>query len=360
MSAFGHRVRQASLAALMLLPLPALAEVSAAFDAPTGRVIVTGLTRGERAMLISEPDRLRLRIASAASNRGMLVSLGGRPDALVVEPRFPLRPGAHYRLDLELAGEDHALSVNLAAAKAAVPMVAGFSPSQSVIPANTLRLYIRFSDPMARGQVRKSVRLLREDGGEVESPFLNLDMELWDPSQTRVTLLLDPGRIKQGVGPNVRAGAPLREGERYRLVIDGTMKSSRGAALGEDVELTFRAGPPEERAIALGEWNVATPPAESLAPLSVSFDRIMDSGALRRMLSVEGPAGERIDGRVATDGAGWSILPDRPWRIGSYTLQIAAELEDISGNTVSAPFDAPAGTIGTADAAVSLAFEIDK
>lgn len=360
MSAFGHMVRQASLAALTLMPLSALAEVSAAFDARTGQVIVTGLTRGERAALISDPDRLRLRIKNTASERGMLVTLDGQPDALAVEPRFPLRHGVHYSLDLNLMGEDLALSLILPAAKAALPTVTGFSPSQSVIPANTLRLYLRFSEPMARGQVRKALRLLQEDGREVDSPFLNLDTELWDPSQTRVTLLLDPGRIKHGVGPNSRVGAPLRQGERYRLVVVGTMTSARGAPLGENVEVTFRAGPPEQRAIAPGNWSVEIPPAGSLAPLSVAFDRIMDSGASRRMLFVEGPAGERIKGRISTDGGGWSIFPERPWSIGSYSLHIAAELEDISGNTVSAPFDAPAGTMGTADASISLAVEIDK
>lgn len=360
MSALGHLVRQASLAALTLLPLPALADVSAAFDAPTGRIIVTGLTAEERSALVSDPDRLRLRIENAASDRGMMVTLDGQPDALVVVPRFPLRSGAQYRLDLSPAGKDVTLPVDLPAANAPMPTVTGFSPSQSVIPANTLRLYIAFSEPMARGQVLKSVRLLQADGGQVDSPFLNLDAELWDPSQTRITLLLDPGRIKQGLGPNNRAGVPLKDGERYRLVVEGAMKSARGAPLGEDVELTFRAGPPEQRAIAPGDWGIITPPAGTLAPLSLSFDRIMDSGAVRRMLSVEDPAGDRIGGRISTDGGGWSIVPDRPWNIGSYTLHIAAELEDISGNTVSTPFDAPAGTIGTADAAVSLAVEIDR
>lgn len=63
-------------------------------------------------------------------------------------------------------------------AAAVVPALAAFSPSQSVIPANTLRFYLTFTEPTARRQVRDQIHLVRQDGKTVPSPFLNLEADL--------------------------------------------------------------------------------------------------------------------------------------------------------------------------------------
>lgn len=358
MSAFGHMVRRVSLAALLALPLPAKAEIAARFDTPTGNVVVTGLAEQDSKTLLSEPDRLRLRLGNATSERGMLLLVKAQGADLVIAPRFPLRPGNHYRIDLALEDEDVTLAFRLPATPPRAPEISGFFPSQAVIPANALRLYVQFSEPMARGQLAKSVRLVRADGSEVESPFLKLDAELWDPSQTRATLLLDPGRIKQGLGPNLVAGPALISGEAYRLVIQSNMTSARGATIGKDTEIAFRAGPSERHAIVPENWRAEAPSAGSLAPLSVAFDRIMDSGTVARLLSVEDHAGNRIEGRISTDGGSWTLLPKRPWLVGHYRLRIEPTVEDVAGNMISAPFDAPAGTIGTPDTVSFLPIEI--
>ena len=43
--------------------------------------------------------------------------------------------------------------------------------------------------------------------------WIGINQELWDPGMQRLTLLLDPGRIKRGVGPNLEAGLALERGE---------------------------------------------------------------------------------------------------------------------------------------------------
>ena len=70
---------------------------------------------------------------------------------------------------------------------------------------------------MARGDVYKHISLIRADGSRVPSAFLNLSWNFWDVGQQRLTVLLDPGRIKRGVGPNLKAGPPLAENEAYTL-----------------------------------------------------------------------------------------------------------------------------------------------
>ena len=37
-----------------------------------------------------------------------------------------------------------------------------------------------------------------KDFEAIELPFLEIDEELWDPAMMRLTLFIDPGRIKRG------------------------------------------------------------------------------------------------------------------------------------------------------------------
>lgn len=354
-----HLVRQAILAALTLLPLSAVAEVTARFDRVAGTVLIDGLEPHERARVLADPALLRLQVTGLQARRGMPVSVAEADAAVVVKPRFALRAGTDYTLIIEDEGKSRILVISVPAPKAPKPTVIAFAPSQSVIPANTLRLYLEFSTPMARGQVRRAISLWRGDGTKVESPFLALGPELWDRSQTRVTLLLDPGRIKQGVGPNLERGAPLEPGETYRLVVSDEMESAAGVPLGTVAEVVFRVGPAERRAITPETWQVLSPPAGSQAPLTVAFDRIIDSGTSRRLLQVQDANGQMVRGQIVTDGGGWSLTPEHPWRSGTFRLVVDPQLEDVSGNTPAAAFDARAGAIGAEKAPVVLTLDIN-
>ncbi len=351
-----YLVRQALLAALIVLPLPALAEVAARIDHVSGAIMVTGLEDADRAALLTNPELLRLQVARLDSTRGMPVTLRDQGAALSIQPRFNLKPGTAYVLDLN----GTTLEIVPPAAEATVPRLVGFAPSQAVIPANTLRLYLHFSEPMARGQLRDAVALLGRDGTAVPSPFLNLETELWDPSQTRATLLLDPGRIKQGVGPNAQAGAPLMTGETYRLVVSDAMQSAASVPFGQEASVTFRIGDAERRALVPEDWQILAPSAGSYAPVTVAFDRIIDSGTVLRLLTVKDPQGDPVRGQIETDGGGWSLIPNQPWQGGTYKLIVDPELEDVSGNTIGAAFDAVAGTIGTKQEPITLTFNITQ
>lgn len=243
-------------------------------------------------------------------------------------------------------------------AAAEAPVLSGFAPAAAEIPANTLRFYLTFSQPMARGQVRDAIRLVRADGSDVESPFLNLGVELWDPAQRRLTMIIDPGRIKQGVGPNVQAGAPLENGKRYTLIVARSMANAAGQAMGSDLRVPIRVGPAERRIVDPDMWIVAAPPAGSRALLTVRFARPMDSVASLRLIRAYGPDGAVVLGKVETDGRDWSLRPEGSWAPGAYRLVIAPTLEDVAGNTLHTPFDAQAGTIGTAAEPKEILFRV--
>lgn len=354
MSLTKHIVWRALLAALTLFPLQLAADVQVRYD--DGLLTVTGVDDESRLELLQNPEWVLLQVTSLASENGMPVSLASDGTTILIEPRFGLRPGTDYSLRL---GVEVELTVSLPALEAVTPKLLAFQPSQSVIPENTLRVYLRFSEPMARGQIRDLVRLYDEDGNDVPSPFLTLGPELWDPTQTRVTLLFDPGRLKQGVGPNAEVGAPLVDGKRYQLVVGAAMESAAGEKLGQDAAITFRVGAAERRAIEPANWQILVPPAGGNVPLSVSFERIMDTGAARRLITLRSPQGTLVVGQIATDGGGWSLIPNAPWVPGTYTLRVDPELEDVSGNTPGVPFDAAAGTIGTEQLPTFIEIEIN-
>ncbi|WP_171181262.1 hypothetical protein [Ruegeria sp. HKCCD8929] len=347
-------------ASLLLLPLSAQAETEARYVALEGSLIVSGLTSEDTALLLENPSLLRLQHAATPEAPGMLVSMTNDEDGLRISPYFALRAGTTYvaSIDWPEAAPFH-IEFTIERAAAAPPSLSAFSPSQSVIPANTLRFYLTFSEPMARGQVRDRIGLVGEDGQTVPNPFLNLETELWDNDQKRLTLILDPGRIKQGVGPNTLAGAPLVDGKRYRLVVSGEMQSAKGAPLGSELSVALRVGPAERRAINPDAWDVMVPAAGTSAPFSLAFDRIMDGGAVQRLLRLEGPDGDTIDGKLHTDGGGWSLTPHSPWQEGIYHLTVDPELEDVAGNTIRAPFDAKPGTIGSKTPPVSIEVEME-
>lgn len=351
-----HQVRQVLLAALVVAPFPAWAGVAALFEAETGRIVLSGLTAETREKIMVDQGRVRLTVKQQISSRSMPFTLREESDALAIDPRFSLRPGTKYVLDIGTEQFEIAIPAPVASA----PELTGFAPSQAVIPANTLRLYLGFSEPMARGQLFDMVRLVRSDGSRVESPFLNLETELWDPDQRRVTVVIDPGSLKQGVGPNIRSGAPLQVGQSYRLIISDRMKSAKGVSLNEQIKVTFKVGPPERRAINPSDWQVLVPEAETRTPFSVAFDRIMDSASAARLLKLEAPDGTKVNGEVLTDGGGWSVSPSSPWAPGRYRLIIDPELEDIAGNTPGAPFDAGAGTMGKDQKPTILSFKITR
>mgnify|MGYP003346898067 CR=1 FL=1 len=80
----------------------------------------------------------------------------------------------------------------------ATTLVTQIYPSADVLPENTLKFYVHFSAPMSRGHSYDHIRLLDEANRPVELAFLELAEELWSPDMLRLTLLMDPGRIKRG------------------------------------------------------------------------------------------------------------------------------------------------------------------
>ncbi len=221
------------------------------------------------------------------------------------------------------------------------PRVTAVFPATETVPANLLRLYLHFSQPMARELAYAGVRLLDDQGQSVALPFVIVPQELWDPAGQRLTVLFDPGRIKRGVGPNLELGPPLVEGRHYTLEVAGRPDAT-GLIMAAPFRHVFTVGPADRQSPDPDRWQLQVPAAGSRAQLRVLLDAPLDQALAERCLSVQGPEG-MLHGKasLADDGLIWTFVPEAPWRTAAHTLTVAADLEDPSGNRPGRPFDVP-------------------
>jgi len=290
-----------------------------------------------------------LRVVTVPDQPPVIGTYSTTQNAVRFTPRFPFDPGRSYAVTFEpsrlpSAGDGsaaiHAVVTAPAAPHTADTTVVRIHPSSPVVPANQLRLYIHFSAPMGRRGGEEFVSLLDERGRPVEDPFLPLDAELWNDDRTRFTLLFDPGRVKRGILPNEQMGRALRSGRRYTLVVSRAWKDAHGKPLAADFRHTFRAGPPDERALDPAAWTIETPAAGTRDPLQVAFGKPLDHALLQRALGVRRD-GRPIDGETAIieGDTGWSFTPREPWRVGAHALFVLTILEDPAGNRIGRAFE---------------------
>ncbi len=274
--------------------------------------------------------------------------------SLIFRPRFPLQPGLHYQTIFDpgalnpgvRAGvsESNRITTNFDIPKriaSEATTVEAVYPSTNRVPENLLKFYLYFSAPMSRGQVYRFVRLFDESDRVVETPFLEIEQELWDSDQRRLTLFIDPGRIKRGLLPLEEVGTALVAGKQYRMVIEQKWPDAREEQLNKSFEKTFTVGPPDRAPLDPQSWSLEEPRAHSREPLCVKFDEPLDYALLLRLLQVVEPGGTSVPGAAVVSNKErlWCFQPDEPWPGGEFYLSISTALEDLAGNKIGRPFD---------------------
>lgn len=269
--------------------------------------------------------------------------------AVQFEPRFPFDPGRSYSVRFDPARlptprSDKVLEQAIALpARALSPttVVTAVHPASGTWPENMLRFYIHFSAPMSATTSFDYVHLIDETGEEVTEAFLALDTDLWNSDYTRCTVFFDPGRVKRGVGPNLKLGRAIREGRRYTLVVDAAWPDANRQPLKSAFRHEIRGGPPIEKALSVKDWRVTAPATGSRDAVTVTFPWALDRALLARAVGVTFPDGRAVEGDSAV-GAGetsWTFRPRTPWQAGEYRLLVLTLLEDPSGNRVGRAFE---------------------
>ena len=263
---------------------------------------------------------------------------------LLFKPAFPLSPRIEYsiRFKHDELGE---FSGRFRVSGAAVPPpaeVVAIYPSSGRLPQNLLKFYVHFSQPMSKGEAYDHIRLLDAEGRVVQDPFLELAEELWDVDGKRLTVFLDPGRVKRGLRPHQEVGPVLGEGAEYRLEVGGAWRDAALQPIGKPFAKRFQTMAPDYDCPDPKEWRLTVPGAGTRQGLVIDFGEALDSALVGRLLEVhEGRERAPIAGvgRALRDETGWEFVPERPWAAQDYRLVVGSELEDLAGNSVRKPFE---------------------
>lgn len=263
-------------------------------------------------------------------------------ETLVFKPRFPFEPNVNYRAVVRSDPNFVVTSqFKLPSKSAPSTTVKQVYPTLDRLPENILKFYIQFSGPMSGGRVYEHIALIDSSGKAIELPFLEIDEELWDPEMTRLTLFIDPGRIKRGVRPLEEIGPALETGKSFTLRISRNWRDANGNPLGADFEKRFSVAPPDREMPKTANWVITPPVAKSSEPLRVKFDEAIDHGMAARVLRVVDATGKKVHGEVtlSDDDQAWNFQPSQPWDAGNYSLVVPSIIEDLAGNTIAKPFD---------------------
>ena len=286
-----------------------------------------------------------------AASGSELPPMAGRtevdPAGIRFVPRFGFSPGGTYRVLVGSgSGPPRQFTLTRPSDRGrATTRVEEVYPTARCLPCNQLRMYVWFSAPMSEGGAERHVRVLDDDSDEeLPDVLLAMEPELWDRTRRRLTVLFDPGRIKQGLRPNLEAGFPLAPGRAVRLVVDTELKDARGRLLAASFERRYDVGPDLRGHVSPAAWKVTPPVAGTRKPLVVRFDRPLDHALLLRCLSVHAgaePGGAPMKGVVAVgeEERSWAFVPRVAWPVGDHHLDVAPILEDPAGNSVARVFD---------------------
>jgi hypothetical protein len=292
--------------------------------------------------------------ANAATNQNLPPMAGSyrvQANVLRFEPQFPLEPGVSYRAVLQpgqLPGANNSTVAAITAVFQLPPretmpgtVVSRVYPSADVLPENLLKFYVHFSAPMSRGRIYDHIHLRDEKGKDIDLPFLEIDEELWDSTLTRLTLFIDPGRIKRGVRPLEEIGAALEAGKSYSLVIGREWKDAAGNSLKESFQKVFKVGPPDRKPPDPAQWKIESPPSGTRETVTIAFNKPMDHALSQHVISVAGPSGQPVQGTtvLADQERQWKFVPNNSWQAGGYQLVIQTTIEDLAGNNIGKPFD---------------------
>jgi hypothetical protein len=266
-------------------------------------------------------------------------------------PAFPLESGLRYRAVFDagqLPGASSAAAGKVTSVlqvpvqpERATTTVTQVYPSADVLPENLLKFYLHFSAPMSRGNIYEHIHLLNEANQPVELPFLELAEELWSADMMRLTLFIDPGRIKREVKPLEEIGPALVAGRRFTLVIGAGWKDANGNRLKRGFTKRFTVGPPDRSPPDPRRWGYQAPPIRTREPLAIDLAKPMDSALALRMIHVVDEAGREVPGQpLLTERERiWKFLPQHSWKAGRYSLIVETTIEDLAGNNIGKAFE---------------------
>lgn len=212
-------------------------------------------------------------------------------------------------------------------------------PHINVLPENTLRVYVYFSKPMGFGNPYDYISLLDQQGTEIKNAFVELPEGLWNENRTRLTILFHPGRVKQGIGPNLNEGSILNEGELYELAISNEWKDANGLALTNEFSKKFFVAKAQRNKLRKRDWVIRSFCKDECI-LRLTTGGIPDIELVDNMIEIRNEEGVEIDFDIfPEDNGSFLIRSDALTKETSFNMIINPRMEDICGNNFLHAFE---------------------
>lgn len=218
--------------------------------------------------------------------------------------------------------------------------VAGIDPASSSLPENLLRMHIRFTEPMREGLFMDYIEVIDVDSGKpVPWVFFDSFYELWNQDRTRLTLLVDPGRVKTGLAANSELGRAFVAGNQYSVNIKQGWVSISGTKIDQDYSHRFTATPQVRTRIKPENWEI-----EVLRnSIEIDFQRVIDIHSLNAHVVLVTADDEAIFGQWISYNNGQSARFNYTGAKTPNRIAVRNRFEDVAGNTIVAAFDHAAG-----------------
>lgn len=215
-------------------------------------------------------------------------------------------------------------------------------PTKDTVPENLLKMYFIFSSPMQKvGNASNFISVFNETEQKEVELFLNLEKDLWNKDHTRLTLWLDPGRIKTGLIPNKLKGLPLKQGHSYTITVSGKWRTAKGIPLPKNYTKRIVVGKRDNQMPNILNWELSDPAANSKEALNIKFDKSMDAILAQESLRILYRGEILVEGAYVLGKREESILfrPVYAWNKGVYEIISQSIIEDLSGNNMKRLFD---------------------
>ena len=291
-------------------------------------------------------------------NGSATVTVAGKYEAfnesISFTPRYPFKSGTTYLAQFffdEIAHNPNevylprvnadALSLTFTTAESTgvLPELVAVYPKTNLIPENLLKFHFTFSKSMASGFAYSKIKLVKSNGEVVDKPFLIVDQELWDEEYKTLTILLDPGRIKRGLRPNLEMKPALQRSEQYFLVIDAGWRDIDNKHTNSRFVKQFTCVEADRTSPALKDFRVVSPAHEN-GSLIIDFAQSLDFIGLQNAVRVLDQSGNMVKGKLGIIGESIvEFVPKNSWTSSHFTLEFNPLLEDLAGNNLNRLFD---------------------
>jgi hypothetical protein len=221
------------------------------------------------------------------------------------------------------------------------PSVVNIYPTSDSIPVNILRFYIEFSHPIQELGILNHIKLTTEDGRNITDVFFENQYELWNDDRTKVTLIVDPGRVKTGLLAHNILGRAFDNGNAYYLTVDSLLRDFNDENLNREFSKKFNTVSEDTTAPNLSDWSVTCPNANTVDFLKIDFNDRIDHISAKTLIKVADDNGRLVEGKIILEKneSVWIFKPVNKWKKGTYNLIVNSRLEDIAANSLNEIFD---------------------